>query len=140
MKTLQISLIGIIGAAILMMAPMARAAEPSTSDSSEQSDVEVPGLKTGASFLQARAQIIKSGWKPIQVHSNDTYEYSGTEKILADRGFLEVDSCSTDAGSLCILYYRKASRCLRVDTIGEQIKLMRITDWSIECPADTRLR
>jgi hypothetical protein len=140
MKTLQISLIGSLSVAILMGVSMARAEDRSMSKSIENADAAALGLKPGAPFLQARARLIKAGWKPIRVHGNDTYEYSGTEKLLADRGFLEVDSCSTDAGSLCILYYSKASQCLRLDTIGEQIHYMRIRDWMSECPADMSSR
>jgi hypothetical protein len=138
MKIPHIPLVGIIGIAILMRGSLAWAGEPGMNDA--RKDAAVLELKTGAPFLQARARIIKSGWKPIQVHSHDTYEYSGTETILANRGFLEVASCSVDAGSLCILYYKKASQCLRLDTVGEQIKYMRITNWTNECPGDTSSR
>jgi hypothetical protein len=68
------------------------------------------------------------------MHRNDNFEYSGTDRKLAERGFLEVDSCSTDAGSLCTLYYSKASQCLRLDTRGEQINYMEVTYWTDECP------
>jgi hypothetical protein len=91
-------------------------------------------LKTGESFVATRARIIRHGWTPIRMHSNDTYEYDGAEKRLAERGFLEVDSCSTDAGAHCILYYLKADKCLRLDTVGEQVIDMKITRWTEECP------
>lgn len=55
------------------------------------------------------------------MHKNDNYVYDGAEKRLAERGFLEVDSCSIDAGANCILYYKKAAKCLRLDTVGEQV-------------------
>jgi hypothetical protein len=91
-------------------------------------------LKAGESFTRARARIVKAGWKPVRVHQNDKYEYSGTEKELVNRGFFEVDSCSIDAGSLCIMYYRKSMACLRLDTRGEQLKYMEVRRWSNECP------
>ena len=68
------------------------------------------------------------------MHSNDDYEYTGAEKELADRQFLEVDACSIDAGALCILHYHKGTKCLRVDTVGEQLKHMTVTRWTNECP------
>jgi len=68
------------------------------------------------------------------MHADDRYEYSGTEKRLADRHILEVDSCSTDRGSLCIFYYAKDGSCLRIDTIGEQVNSMRVTRWDDSCP------
>ena len=100
--------------------------------------VESPSLKIGEHFLSARSKILRSGWRPMRMHGNDEYEYSGTERILADRKFLEVDSCSTDAGSLCVLYYSKGTRCLRLGTVGEQLKYMEVTQWNGECPIETR--
>jgi hypothetical protein len=91
-------------------------------------------LKVGEAFTQARARIIKSGWKPIRMHQGNDYEYDGTERELADRRFLEVDFCSTDAGALCVLYYSKADKCLRLHTKGEQIRSMRIASWENACP------
>ncbi len=97
---------------------------------------ESPSLKVGESFLIARARIVRSGWHPTRMRKPDDYEYVGAEKELADRKFLEVDSCSMDAGALCILYYSKGGKCLRVDTVGEQLKDMKVTRWSDECPVD----
>lgn len=91
-------------------------------------------LRVGESFLKARARIIRRGWKPIRMHKNDNYEYDGAEKRLVESKFLEVDSCSIDAGANCILYYRKAASCLRLDTVGEQVKEMEVTRWTNECP------
>jgi hypothetical protein len=100
------------------------------------SGAESPSLKVGESFLVARRRIVRSGWRPTRMHANDQYEYSGAEKELADHQFLEVDSCSMDAGALCILHYSKGTRCLRVDTVGEQLKDMKVTRWTDECPVD----
>jgi hypothetical protein len=98
------------------------------------SGAESPSLKVGESFLVARSRILRSGWHPTQMHSDDEYEYFGAEKELADRKFLEVDSCSMDAGARCILRYSKGTKCLRVDTVGEQLKDMKVTRWTDECP------
>ena len=125
--------IAIAGAALLMLllGPDAavRANEPSTSATNLR-------LQKGASFLSVRARLIKSGWKPVRLHVNDGYEYDGTEKRVADRKFFEVDSCSTDRGSLCIFYYAKDGTCLRVDTVGEQVDAMRVTSWDDSCPSE----
>ena len=91
-------------------------------------------LEKGALFVRVRARLIKSGWTPVRMHAADNYEYDGTEKRLIDRRFFEVDSCSTDRGSLCILYYAKDGVCLRVDTVGEQVNSMRVTRWDDSCP------
>jgi hypothetical protein len=86
-------------------------------------------LKVDESFTQARARLVNSGWQPTRMHQGDNYDYDGAEKELVDRGFLEVDFCSTDAGALCVLYYSKAGECLRLTTRGEQIHFMHITGW-----------
>jgi hypothetical protein len=100
------------------------------------SGIASPSLKVGEPFLVARSRILRTGWQPTRMHRNDDYEYFGAEKELADRKFLEVDSCSMDAGALCILYYGKGTKCLRVDTVGEQVKEMKVTRWTDECPAE----
>jgi len=91
-------------------------------------------LQEGASFVHVRSYLIKSGWKPVRMHAGDSYEYDGTEKRLADRNFIEVDSCSTDRGSMYIFYYAKDGMCLRIDTLGEQVDEMRVTRWDDSCP------
>jgi hypothetical protein len=91
-------------------------------------------LKLGEPFLRARARIITLGWKPFPMHQNGDYEYSGIEKELVGRKFLELDGCSVDAGVLCIFYYSKLNECLRVDTIGESLRQITVTQWSRECP------
>jgi hypothetical protein len=98
------------------------------------SGIESPSLKVGEPFLVARSRILRSGWHPARMHSNDGYEYFGAEKELTDRKFLEVDYCSMDAGALCILYYSKGTKCLRVDTVGEQLSEMKVIRWTDECP------
>jgi hypothetical protein len=97
---------------------------------------EGPSLKVGESFVVARSRIVRSGWHPTRMRKPGDYEYVGAEKELADRKFLEVDSCSMDAGALCILYYSKGTECLRVDTVGEQLKDMKVTRWTDACPVD----
>ena len=84
-------------------------------------------------FTQVRARLIKDKWKPVPMHLDDQYGYEGVEKHLVKRGYKEVDSCSIDS-SRCILYYKKGKQCLRLDTIGEQVKFMKVEQWSNECP------
>jgi hypothetical protein len=119
----------------VLLGSSAKVEGASNSDNSRKtSGIEGLRLKVGESFLEARARIIRLGWKPIRMHSNDNYEYDGAEKRLAERSFLEVDSCSIDAGANCILYYSKAAKCLRLDTVGEQVDKMKVTRWTNECP------
>ncbi|MEN5314741.1 hypothetical protein [Pseudomonas koreensis] len=91
------------------------------------------GIVVGERLAAARSKLIKQGWKPRQMHTNDGYEYSGVEKELAAHKFFELDTCSFDS-SRCILYYSKKAACLRVDTIGEQLNEIKVTRWTSECP------
>jgi hypothetical protein len=105
-----------------------------SNNSRRTSGVSSSQLAVGDLFLAARSRVIREGWKPVRMHSEDNYEYSGAERKAVDHGFLEVDSCSIDAGANCIFYYRKATKCLRVDTVGEQVAEMKVTRWTNECP------
>ena len=91
------------------------------------------GIAVDETLVSARSKLIKQGWKPTRMHTRDGYEYSGVERELAARDFLELDTCSFDS-SHCILFYLKKDACLRVDTMGEQLKDMTVTRWSDECP------
>ncbi|WP_085702182.1 hypothetical protein [Pseudomonas sp. B15(2017)] len=91
------------------------------------------GIAVDETLVSARSKLIKQGWKPTRMHTRDGYEYSGVERELAARDFLELDTCSFDS-SRCILFYSKKNACLRVDTIGERLKDMTVTRWSDECP------
>ncbi len=97
------------------------------------STAAVDYLRQGAKFTKARTLLIKDKWVPVTMHVNDNYVYDGVEKELIKRKFTEVDSCSNDS-SRCILYYTKNSHCLRLDTIGEHVKDMKVVQWSEECP------
>jgi hypothetical protein len=90
-------------------------------------------IHEGQAFVAARRVLLKDRWRPIPMHTEGGYAYEGVEKHLIKRGFNEVDSCSMDS-SRCILFYRKGARCLRVDTIGEQVAIMKVVQWSHECP------
>lgn len=91
------------------------------------------GIAVDEPLVSARSKLIKQGWKPTRMHTSDGYEYSGVERELAARNFLELDTCSFDS-SRCILFYSKKGACLRVDTMGEQLKDMTVTRWADECP------
>jgi hypothetical protein len=93
-------------------------------------------LSVSKPFILARAHLLHAGWKPVRMHINDNDAYVGTEHGLVKRGLLEFDACSIDAGVLCDFYYRKADKCLRVDTIGEQVQSMKVLHWMQECSPD----
>lgn len=92
------------------------------------------GIVVGEHLVAAKAKLVKQGWKPTRMHTTDGYEYSGVERELVTHTFFELDTCSFDS-SRCILYYAKTGTCLRVDTLGEQVNDMTVTQWTRECPA-----
>lgn len=89
-------------------------------------------LKKGMLFLVARHLLINSKWQPINVHEGKTYEYIGTENNLVDAHIKEVENCAMDK-ALCIFNYKKNDKCLRLITQGEEIKDMRVYNWTYEC-------
>jgi hypothetical protein len=130
---------------LLMAAALALAFSQVSAKPSEEPKTNVPGatlssqslsLTVGEPLLAARSRILRAGWRPTRTYRD--YEYIGTEKELIDHKFLEVAYCSMDAGSLCVLYYRKGNQCLTVGTVGEELKSMKVTRWGGECPVETR--
>jgi hypothetical protein len=87
-------------------------------------------------FLKARAMLQASGWRPVDVHLDDAYEFIGVEKKLKARHVDEVESCAMDRG-LCIFNYKKRARCIRLIARGEEIGGMRVDSWSHACPQAT---
>ena len=90
-------------------------------------------LRKGELFLKARQRLITQGWKPVRMHVSDQWEYTGLDRAFFERDVHELDSCTVDI-SLCIFYYRKDGRCLRVNTRGETIATNKVTGWQDECP------
>lgn len=90
-------------------------------------------LKKGAPFMQTRAQLLKEGWRPVNVHAGEDYPYMGTESALIQAKVVEVESCAVDR-PLCILHYQRDKRCLRVITAGEEVPAMTIDSWTYRCP------
>jgi hypothetical protein len=91
------------------------------------------GLKKGQGFLKARKALQEHGWKPVDVHASDGYEFIGVERILRDSKIYEVDSCAIDK-ALCIFSYKKNGKCLRLLTHGEELTDMKVDSWSNDCP------
>jgi hypothetical protein len=94
-------------------------------------------LKKDQLFTSARKLLIEDKWVPVRMHAEQNYEYDGVEKDLVELKMFEVDSRSIDS-SRCILYYMKNDQCLRIDTIGEHLRTMKIVQWSDECPTSTK--
>ena len=90
-------------------------------------------LRKGELFMKARQRLLTQGWTPVRMHVSDQWEYSGLDRAFFERNVVELDSCTVDI-SLCIFYYRKNGRCLRVNTRGETIAPNKVTSWQAECP------
>lgn len=95
--------------------------------------VQAGTLRKGFLFTQARSQLIKHGWRPVNIHAGENYEYFGTETALIESHIYELESCAVDR-PLCIFNYRQGKRCLRLVTRGEELPNMRIESWSSRCP------
>lgn len=91
------------------------------------------GLKKGAFFSDARAQLVKQGWRPVDTHTGEAFEPIGLESELLAAQILEVESCAVDR-PLCIFNYKRDKRCLRVITTGEELSELRVQSWSSTCP------
>lgn len=91
-------------------------------------------LKPYMHFTKTRALLLKDAWEPVPMHVGENYQYDGVEKELVRRKYMEVNSCSNDSAR-CVLYYRKAGACLRVDIIGEHVRGMKLVRWTDECPS-----
>jgi hypothetical protein len=90
-------------------------------------------LKEGELFTKTRAQLLRDKWKPIPMNLHNKYAYEALAQKLVNQKFTEVEACSVDTSN-CDFFYKKDGKCLRLDTIGEQIKIMKVVQWSNECP------
>lgn len=90
-------------------------------------------ITEGAKFISTRQALLKQGWKPLNVHQKDGYEYIGVEHDLIKANIREVDSCAVDR-ALCIFRYKRKAQCLRVLAKGEDVPTMVIDSWSNDCP------
>ena len=131
-------MLSIVGSAFLFALPPAESQTANTGGAATSLASLGKPLKIGESFLRARSRIISAGWTPVRTHQDDGYEFSGAEKELVEKHVLEVDTCSVDAGVLCIFYYKKQDKCLRLDTLGEDVRNMTVRRWAEECPVRDR--
>lgn len=89
-------------------------------------------LKVGEPFIKARKQLYAAGWRADPLAHLSSGEHMGLERQLVENGYAEVDSCS-EGLSFCILQYTKGDACLRLQTQGEQIRWMKVDQWSSDC-------
>ncbi|UXH80170.1 hypothetical protein [Roseateles amylovorans] len=94
-------------------------------------------MTKGASFIQTRDQLIRDGWRPINVHADDSYDYIGVETELIQSKIHEVESCAVDR-PVCLFNYQRGKQCLRVVTVGESLSTLTIDDWSSSCPSSKK--
>ena len=89
-------------------------------------------LKKGMTLSAARSLLIHKGWRAVNVHDGEKYEYVGIENVLIKANFKEVESCAIDK-AVCIFNYKKGDKCLRLFTHGEEIRDMRVISWTCDC-------
>ena len=114
----------LIGVVIACLGSFALAAAP-----------QVEGMK----LVQARAKILKAGWKPRETHlhfGEIPERERANAAIFFKAGFREVEVCAGTGVNPCIFNYSRGAECLRVYTIGEQPKHTVVQSVTEECPAD----
>ena len=83
-------------------------------------------------FVSVRQRLITEGWRPKTVGGN---ERIGIERMLANKGIIENESCSVDGKGYCIFNYKRKHQCLQLLTVGEVFKSMYVTNWHFGCGA-----
>jgi hypothetical protein len=110
--------------------------DPNTVDFRKLPDL-VPGLIAGNPFTAARKQILKHGWRPINLQKTWRAEEGADcgllECELHRHGVVEVAGCPTDQ-PICIFYYRKGKSWLQVMATGETMKSLRVYYWVSQAP------
>lgn len=95
-------------------------------------DKEIP-LKKGMPYQTAAGELRRSGWSPRTMHAKSEYTYIGIENTMLSHGVKGIESCAGDR-PVCIIRYTKGNMCLRVITLGEEFKDLKIDTWDRECP------
>jgi hypothetical protein len=82
-------------------------------------------------IAHARAVLIRHGWKPARpAHPNPlNNNYPEREEICGVGPNVPGQNLT-----FCLFDYKKAGRCLQVETVGEFT--MRVAWWTHECPSD----
>ena len=95
-------------------------------------------LKKSESYVQARAHLVRAGWRPVVVQtilSDGRSEREwGAAKQMQDAGFDEIESCSGTGLNYCFFNFRRKDYCLRVVTAGEYHKEYdspKVHSWSV---------
>jgi hypothetical protein len=88
-------------------------------------------IRTHWTIAHARAVLIQHGWKPVRPRHPDSFNHDYPEREQA---------CAVGANlpgqnlTFCLFDYKKAGRCLQVETVGEFT--MRVAYWDHQCPSD----
>lgn len=95
-------------------------------------------LTEGMGFQKARTSLHKAGWHTRTMHVKNQYTYIGTENTMRNHGVRGIESCAIDR-PVCIINYKKGNACLRIFTLGEEFKDLRVDSWSLDCPSKDAL-
>ena len=97
--------------------------------------VHAKELEIGMPIFAASKLIINKGWRPATVKIK-ILPNTEIEKSFQNAHIIEVESCAMDRPS-CIFNYKKGNKCLRLFTQGEEIKDMRVSYWTYDCPSES---
>jgi hypothetical protein len=87
----------------------------------------------GRDYASARKILIKDNWIPAHYVELQTMEHD--RKI--QRKYPEMDSCAMDK-PVCSFSFKKAGRCMRVITWGEEIESFKVNAIVHECLDDAK--
>jgi hypothetical protein len=77
----------------------------------------------------ARAVLIHHGWKPVARNKPFNRDYPEREDVCAVGRNVPGENLT-----FCLFDYKKAGRCLQVETVGEFT--MRVSWWTHACPSN----
>lgn len=77
-------------------------------------------IKKGEVLYEARPALLRQGWRPVEIHKSNEFDFIGEGIRFYRHGFKEVEDCSQGRG-YCSFHYRKGDQCLMLVTEGEYI-------------------
>jgi hypothetical protein len=92
-----------------------------------------PEALIGRDYASARKILIKGHWVPLYRSEVQTMEHD--RKI--QRKYPEMDSCAIDK-PVCSFSFKKAGKCMRVITWGEEMKFFTVNAIAHDCLDDAK--
>lgn len=88
-----------------------------------------PETLVGKSYASARKVLIKNGWKPFSQNPMNLMDW---EKRIQSK-YPEFDACAGDRPVCSFSFVAKHSKCVRVITLGEELKSFTVNAIAYDC-------